>query len=267
MLSILCPTRNRPAELTRMVRSVCDTTSGLGAVEILFYVDDDDQLSVPAIEKLQLTESVSVGYKIGKRMTLTQCWNELLPQAKGELFMQGNDDIIFRTGGWDQVVKYVFDTSADKIWFVHGSDEGMHFQNFGAHGVVHQRWIDVIGYFIPPYFVSDYGDKWLNDVADGLGRRKYVPIVIEHMHFMFSKAEKDSTTIERLQRHQRLNPDATWNKTAAERQGDINKLREITQPGYVAKPVKSCQNCGSLCIVEFSNIRRCNQCGSQSRLR
>jgi len=267
VISILCPTRNRPEQLTRMAQSVADTVSGLGQVEILFYVDNDDQISVPAIEALEFGEKVGINYKVGPRVVLTQAWNELLPIAKGDLFMQGNDDVIFRSPSWNVAFQGMFDASPDKIWFAHGSDEGMHFQNFGAHGVVHKKWVDAIGYFIPPYFESDFGDKWLNDVANAIKRRIYLPVIIEHMHFMFNKAKKDSTTLERLARHRVQNSDEVWNRTDVNRKNDINTLRKIINPSYRPDPVLSCGFCGSTAVVDFSGIRRCNQCGRQTRPR
>jgi hypothetical protein len=277
-----------------MTNSVFNTATEKDKVEVLFYVDDDDLESAQAIEAL----SGNVGYKRGPRIRLmTQYWNELLSQAKGDLFMQGNDDVIFRTPGWDVMVEHEFANSPDKILLVHGSDEGMHFDKFGAHSIVHKNWVDTVGYFIPPYFSSDFGDKWINDVANALNRRKYLPFIVEHMHFMFNKAHRDSTTNERLDRHQRDNPEKTWNDTSIKRMEDIGKLRSFineirakstgqapeaaaTQippltpseslpvPQSLLGATKYCDRCGSQAIVPLGTqsnekVFRCNGCGRQ----
>jgi len=227
MISILCPTRNRPTELTRMVESVYATVSDPTRVEVLFYVDLDDGISVPTIKGLTVPEGSRVDFMVGSRITLTKCWNELLSIAQGDLLMQGNDDVIFRTRGWDEMVEATFNRVTDKILMVHGSDEGMHYNMFGAHPIVHRKWVDALGYFIPPYFSSDYGDKWVNDLANTIGRRVYLPFIVEHMHFLFGKATKDATTLERLQRHRDDNVDQTWNETFTQRQAAVDKLRSL----------------------------------------
>lgn len=267
MISILTPTRNRPNELRRMVRSVFDTAEDANGVEICFYVDQDDELSIPEINRL-IDEGYFVGWRVGPRMVLTRCWNELLQDARGELVMQGNDDVVFRTQGWDRMVQGAFDASLDKIIFVHGSDQGMHYERFGAHGVVHKRWVDACGFFIPPYFSSDFGDKWLNDLANELGRRVYLPFVVEHMHFMFKKAEIDRTTAERLARHKRDNPELLYYQKLHERQANIHSLRKVMQytPEESAKRSRGilyCKRCGSNLVQAVANMVRCQQCGFQ----
>jgi len=227
VISILCPTRNRPVELTRMVASALLTIAQLDRVEILFYVDEDDAVSIPAIEALERPSEFRVDYKVGPRQMLTQCWNELIPVAKGDLYMQGNDDIIFRTAAWDAMVHQTFEKVQDRILMVHGSDEGMHFGNFAAHPIVSKQWVDALGYFIPPYFSSDFGDKWVNDLANGIKRRVYLPFVVEHMHYMFGKAVKDQTTLERLERHERDKPEHRWNNTYGERLAAIAILKNL----------------------------------------
>ena len=147
--------------------------------------------------------------------------------------MQGNDDIIFRTNGWDALVEQAFENCPDKILLVHGSDEGQHFTRFGAHGIVHRRWIDTVGYFIPPYFSSDYGDAWINELAEGIRRRKFVPFIAEHMHFMFGKAPMDQTTRERLARHKRDNVDDIWRRTKSERIVATKKLAALIGVKYI----------------------------------
>ena len=96
--------------------------------------------------------------------------------------------------------------------------------NFGTHGFIHRNWVDTVGYFVPPYFSSDYNDTWLNDVANMIDRRIYVDIKTEHMHPAFNKGPMDQTHIERLQRHQEDNVDALYATKLPERQADADKF-------------------------------------------
>ena len=157
---------------------------------------------------------------------LSELWNNCAKVATGDIFMHCGDDIVFRTIGWDSIVRNAFAAYPDNIVFVHG-DDGFHGQGFGTHGFIHRDWAEAVGYFVPPYFSSDFNDTWLNDVANMIGRRVYVPILTEHMHFMFGKGPKDQTHIERLARGEQDNVVAIYREKTAERQADANKLKAI----------------------------------------
>lgn len=229
MISILCPTRNRPNEFRRMYDSIAATASG-NIVEIVAYVDEDDVLSPP------LLASIGVRYKVGPRWTLSRLWNECLSLTVGEIFLQGNDDIIFRTKNWDRMVEQAFAECEDKILMVHGNDGAAQGDRFGPHPFVHRRWVEALGYITPPWFSSDYGDTWINDLANALGRRKYLPFVVEHMHFLFGKALVDKTTADRLERHSADRPEQLYCSPAmvARRAEDVEKLRALMKKGVAA---------------------------------
>lgn len=222
MISVLTPTRGRPEWLTRMVESLHETSSG--DVEAVLYVDDDDPDTIDCAADLKAKYGTLC--RVGPRLTMSRYWNELLPLASGDFFLHGNDDIVFRTPGWDRMVDYYFSFIPDKIAFVYGSDEGQHFENFGAHGIVHRKWVETVGYFIPPHFSSDYGDTWLNEVAKSIGRSCYLPFIVEHLHFMFAKAPLDETYRARLERHYRDHNHDIWVRTQPERERDAEKLRQ-----------------------------------------
>lgn len=216
MISLLLPSRNRPDNITRLWNSVLETATG--PVEMVIRLDDDDTSAYP--------EAEGIKYLYGPRDVLSKYWNECYEHARGPIYMHCGDDIIFRTHGWDNTVKQAF--TDDNIWFVHG-DDGIHNAAFGTHGFIHKNWVDAVGYFVPPYFSSDYNDTWLNDVANMIGRRKHVPIFTEHMHFVNGKGPLDQTHQERLTRHQTDGVDALYhsNEMRQERQNDAEKLRRV----------------------------------------
>lgn len=232
MIAVLIPTRNRPEGITRVVESARATAKDF---RILFYVDDDDKESVHEI--LKHPTSI-VRYAVGPRIVLSNTWNVLANAAltmypEIDIVMQGNDDIVFETPGWDSQVIAAFAASPDKILMVHGSDKSSHqpssIGKFGPHPFVHRKWIETLGYFTPPYFSSDFGDTWVNEVANAIGRRQYIPVVIEHMHYLFGKAKMDSTTEDRLSRHSADQVECLYADLVALRKIDIEKLRKAMQ--------------------------------------
>lgn len=224
MISILLPSRNRPDNIRRLWDSIVATADNLTAIEMIVAVDTDDPQLAAYVE---LSKAEPIQLIVMDRTVLSIYWNECQKAAKGPIFMHCGDDIIFRTQGWDTQVEDAFNEYEDKIVFVHGDDGGGNGQNFGTHGFIHDNWVKAVGYFVPPYYVSDYNDTHLNDVANMLSRRKYVDILTEHMHPAFGKGPMDITHEERLTRHRDSGVDALYANNVEQRVQDSNKLREV----------------------------------------
>ena len=223
LISILCPTRGRPDFMERLVQSAWDTSSSSN-LECIFYLDDDDE---PSLEKsFQIVECETV---IGPRINLSQAWNKAYEKASGEIFFHAGDDLIFKTQNWDEMVRLQYRESKDKILFVGGQD-GFHApeKNFLTHGFLHRNWVETVGYFVPPYFSSDFNDTWLNELADMIGRKIYMKdLLIEHMHPLAGKHFWDRTHQERLERHRKDKPQDLYAEKAEERRKDAEKLNQF----------------------------------------
>lgn len=226
MISVLVPTRNRPDNVRRLLTSAFNTADT--EVEFVFYVDQDDPRREETLSEI-FREGAKVVYGGDERIVLSQMWNLCAEVAYYPIMMHCGDDIVFRSAGWDTRVRDEFDACADKILFVHGRD-GYQDAKLGTHGFLHRNWVDAVGYFVPPYFSSDYNDLWLTEVADALGRRRYVPeIYTEHMHPVIGKGTWDQTHQERLVRHQRDDVGRIYAEHAGERSGDVAKLRAFIE--------------------------------------
>lgn len=228
MISVLVPTRGRPHNMLRMVESGRATADE--RVEYVFYIDDDDAPSRDMA--IQLNEQGGdVFWTHGPRGTLnlSQLWNECYDASTPgcDIFQHSCDETIYRTSGWDTAVREAFENEfPDGIGLVYGRD-GIHDENLATHGFITRSWVDAVGYFVPPYFSSDYNDLWLHEVAGGIGRRWFLPDVFtEHMHPAVGKGPLDQTHQERLARHGQDNVDALWNQLFPQRQEDVRKLLE-----------------------------------------
>jgi hypothetical protein len=223
-ISILCPTRGRPDQFARMVDSALDLAARPEAVEVVAYFDNDD----PAGYQAGRYRAVR-----GPRILLSEAWNECRGAAAGPIYMHAGDDLIFRTRGWDGLVRDAFGQHPDRIVFVHGDDGAPAYNgDFGTHGFLHQNWVEAVGYFVPPYFSSDYNDTWLNDVANRIGRRQYLPALLtEHMHPDWGKAELDQTHRDRIERGQRDGVGAIYEQHEPDRARDAQKLRAVMTDG------------------------------------
>lgn len=219
MISILCPTRNRPENIKRLFNSAVSTADE--GIEFVFYIDEDDTKSESVLDNLPV-KSIK-----GKRIVLSQMWNECADMASGDIMMHAGDDLVFKTTGWDTLVKEVFKQFPDGIAFVYGRD-GYSPDDFGTHGFLHKNWVTATGYFVPPYFSSDYNDTWLNDVAKRIGRHVFLPdLLIEHMHPICGKGEWDRTHEERLERGRLDNVSQLYESLLDERIRDAEKLKRF----------------------------------------
>lgn len=224
MISILTPTRKRPSNIIRLIESARAMADKPEELQFVFYVDNDDMETIRVLNSRPIEDNISV--VVGERIVLSQMWNECARFAKGDILMHSGDDIIFKTKGWDTMIYDAFNASKDKILFIHGED-GHWGSRFGTHGLIHRNWMNTVGYFVPPYFSSDFNDTWLNDVANSLGRRLFLPFETEHMHPLFGKAEMDDTHRERLERHKRDNVGAVYSEKQGERESDAKKLLDF----------------------------------------
>lgn len=220
MISLCMPTRYRPAGLKTMWDSARFTAANPDDLELVYRLDDDDASEYGYLEG-------NVTRLRGPRIVLSELWNDAHASAAGPIYWHGGDDNIFRTKDWDDIVRYEIGRYADGIVMVHGRD-GFQDERVGTHSFLTRQWIEATGFFMPPYFSSDYNDLWLTEVADAIGRRNYVPdLYIEHMHPVAGKGTWDTTHQERLARHQQDDVAAKYARLLPERQAHCERLEAV----------------------------------------
>jgi hypothetical protein len=226
--SALCPTRKRPDNMSRLAQSFFEMSEHPEENEIVFYIDEDDTESITKAKELQTMYNIQ--YIVGERIVLSQMWNECYKVAKGEYFFHCGDDIIMRTNGWDTIVEDKFLEFNDRIAFVYVNDLNPGIPaSFGTHGFLHKNWVETVGYFVPPYFSSDFNDTWLNEVSVALSRHFRVDVIAEHMHPGCGKAEWDQNHQERMARHHADQVGPLYASLAQERQNDVEKLKNFIE--------------------------------------
>src|SRR5688572_20333 len=224
LISVLLPSRGRPEGLARMMNSLYETAAHRRYVEVVVRLDEDD----PKLgEYWQLSQHPFIA-KTGPRILLSECWNQAAEAADGEILMHCGDDITFNTVGWDEQVRIAFAALPDRIGLVFGDDLSTNFPDLATHGFLHRRWVEQVGYFLPPLFSSDWNDVWISDVAKKVGRLLPLPeMVIEHWHYTFGKAERDQTHAEREERGARDDVVNLYKRTEKDRENDAAKLRLV----------------------------------------
>lgn len=165
-VSVLVPTRQRLEQLQAMRESFDRTTDG--RAELVFRVDADD------IETLELlaAERLVVGPRLEGYRSLPAFYNELVPVATGDVFLCGNDDMLFQTPGWPSLVLEAANRYPDGLF------------NFGVatynadhypFSIVSRALTERLGFLWDERIF--WGDIFLRDVLAALGRCEMLPQV------------------------------------------------------------------------------------------
>lgn len=225
-ISIVLPTRRRPDKVREMLQSIEDTVHHKDRVEVCFYFDEDDDHTLEKCKEHFKDFTFKIKYMSGPRIIMSDTWNKAYESlSTNSLIMLCADDFRFRSMFWDDIVYDAFSKYPDKIALVYGNDLIWTDGRLATHGFVHRKWIEVTGMWLPPYFVSDFCDTWIDNVARMVNRIHFIPgMVIEHLHFSVGKSQIDENTYDRLKRHQFNNPKQKWEQTLEERKEQAQKL-------------------------------------------
>ena len=197
-ISILTPTRNRPNNCERFIRSVYNTCWVRGDVELLFYVDSDDPALDIYLELQALCHTEFVGlhdvkFVVGEPMSVSKSWNILAEKCVGDIMIMGNDDLVYKTQGWDDVLEKRLIELNDPYYLTWFND-GINSDRHCAFPVISREWYETLGYFSPGVFNFGYNDTWVYDIAKRVGKLNYMnDILVEHLHFSVGKSNMDDT--------------------------------------------------------------------------
>ncbi len=193
VISLVLPTRGRVALAQRMLQSVRTTARRPEAIQVVLYLDADDAAShALSCEGLVLDRIIGPGGRMG---AITQA---SYAACRGDYIMLVNDDVIFRTPGWDARVRETFARFADGVGLAWGNDL---FQGpvLPSHPILSRAACEVMGGVCPADYDRDSIDKHIFDIFRRLGERGharavYLPdVVVEHLHPEAGKGKVDET--------------------------------------------------------------------------
>ena len=199
IISLLCPTRGRPDRVCVMLESIIKTTEKLENVEILFYIDSDDDKKDDYIASINnLLNQYNNPFKrvlphIGEPMSVSKSWNIIAKKCEGDILVMANDDEVWITKGWDRRLNEEADKFPDDIYCIY-FDDGITHGKICAFPMVSRKWYETLGYFTPGIFKFLANDTWIEYIAMHIDRLHYVPdVLIEHRHYLHNKSEMDET--------------------------------------------------------------------------
>jgi hypothetical protein len=220
-ISLLLPTRGRPALVGRLLDSLVQTSTDLDQLEIVLYIDDDDAATQAVSHpSLALTKLIKPrGDRMGGMNRA--CYDA----SHGRYVMLMNDDVVFRTRGWDTRVLQTFAQFPDDVALVYGNDlhQG---RGVATFPIVSRTVCDIIGGICPREYLNVYIDVHLHDIFKKLARLGHdrivylEEVVFEHMHHEVGKSVKDETYVKKSER----SDDFIFISSDGERQTDAKRL-------------------------------------------
>jgi len=224
-ISILTPSRGRPEMAARFASSVIDTAYIPEDIELLFYVDNDDpRLSAYADWHLICPGNVKV--IIGEPMRTSMSWNILAKQCTGDILIMGNDDMMYRTEGWDHILLKRIAQFKNGIYVAY-FDDGINGESHAAFPIVSRLWYETLGYFTRESFHFLYTDTWISDIGKKLDRMCFIPeVMCEHLHFTTGKMQADETTMRPRRGNAKEQDKDLYEGTDQIRQREADKLRK-----------------------------------------
>lgn len=201
-ISVLVPTRKRIPQLRKMLDSWASTTKTPGSAELIFRIDVDDYETKAFLEDRPIA-TVLIGPRYEGYRSLPLFFNEMTAVATGDVFMCGNDDMVFRTPDWSRLLLAEANKYPDGIF-----DLGVSTYNEGVFpwSTVSRHATELMGQLHDPRIY--WGDVYLRDIMAAFGRAIHVPHVqIDHVWMGHAP---DQTFIEAKQDERRNWDEAYW---------------------------------------------------------
>lgn len=162
-ISILLPTRGRTNTLLASIKSLVDTAKNPEHIEILFGLDEDDQLSLdfvkteiaPFLTEHKIEARANVFKPLGFENMHTYV-NTLAGHATGDWLFIWNDDCLMTTQNWDEAIeKY---TGQFKLLALKDNHEG---HPYAICPIIPRDWHILIGHISQ----NPQNDAWLSHIA------------------------------------------------------------------------------------------------------
>jgi hypothetical protein len=189
-ISVLFPTRGRPASLERSLRTLLDRATDISQLEVLLAVDRDDQ---PTIDHCLTVikpwfDTIGCQYKFLQferqgYARLHVYINELCKNAQGDWLFFYNDDAAMETDCWDQIL------------LEHGQEfcllraETNHEHPYAIFPIIPREWFELTGHFSQ----HQLNDAWVSQIGWMLDIVKTIPVMIVHERFDLTGENQDST--------------------------------------------------------------------------
>jgi glycosyltransferase involved in cell wall biosynthesis len=171
-ISVIVATRGRPQMLAQFFDSLRETTARKDLASLWLYVDDDDKVTLEAIEKKSLPDpGLPVHWHVGPQTGGLGETHQALWKASGrssQIYVTAVDDARFGTRSWDDIVRQTYDAYPDGVLLAFPHDPMTADQ--ATLPIFGWGWLNTLESVYPGYFPYWFDDKWVDDIGRMVGR-------------------------------------------------------------------------------------------------
>lgn len=192
-VSLLCPTKGRPEQAERLLLSFLNTKQTPS--ELLFCLQYDDE-RLDDYKELFLKHNFTSFIETTSWFPTTQLWNILSQKSNADIQVLMGDDVVIETPGWDKIFIEYSKKYTDGIYCLTPLD-GINQPGSCPHPILSKKWVDTLGYFVPPCFMHRYIDTWIATIAQKLNRFEIIhEVLFDHKKYetISDKTGKTSRT-------------------------------------------------------------------------
>lgn len=223
-ISLILPTRNRPARALSFLKSAHEKAKNLSEIEIVMYVDEDDDCYNDFCSPFDRTKIVR-----GPRLSMSKCNRRCADESSGDILFFVNDDIIVETFDWDSSIRIVHSNFEDSIYLCYPNDcfKG---NKLAVFPIISRTFYDDFPIF-PDNYKGSFIDAHIHETFKllkklGSDRINYQKdIIFRHMHYRVTGEQPDKTYTDRV----RFGDDKVFLRGVFFRQELAKKIREFIE--------------------------------------
>ena len=240
-ISVLVPTRKRINYLKDMLSSYKETVKNSDQSELIFRCDNDD------IESIYFLSSKNCRIIIGQRLegykSLPVFFNEMSKIAGGDLLICGNDDMLFKTNNWPQLIIDEANKYPDGIFNI-GVSTGLNDDKF-PFSIVSKKLVDAMGLINDPRLL--FSDIFLLDVAKYFNRA----VKFNGVSFFHNWAgHRDDITRQEANQHE-------FNEVFADNKGNWSEIYRKRHEEVVKETIdRIIQNSNAISEIILNNFQQ-----------
>ena len=227
-ISILLPSRERSKKFQRMLDSLIKTCKDQDRIEILLLLDEDDKELNNYQEIIKNEKYINISIKIFIKNLETHAIrnNFLAKKINGNIIFPLNDDMIFISNNWDQIIDKEFSKiNYEKPYCLWISSDIKYRYLHCDYPIINKAWYEKLGYVGSEFFNFWYLDTWICDLSLRSGKFLVTPnIKVDQLSANKFDKEIDNTYLKNINTDKPDKDFQIWTNTVNERVKESLKL-------------------------------------------
>jgi len=172
-------TRNRPLKMAKAIGTIIDLSTDKNYT-IGLTIDDDDSITLNSQQLANLLQSDQIKVNHGRSSSKVHAINRGMAGWSGDIVVNMSDDMRFIKQGFDADIIEAFQGESDQ--FIHFPDGRVN-KVLPTMSIMDRSYYERFNYIYHPDYHSLWCDNEAMDVAQQLGRYKYIDLqIFSHEH-------------------------------------------------------------------------------------